>query len=464
MACGPEPPPDQTERMSRRNPSYVRKRTKLPPWALGALIFGFLTLVALILRLAFASGGAAEMPVAGQGDGSATVAAMGQPAILPWQGSERVTVLLLGIDERQDEDGPWRTDTMMILTLDPVSKTAGMLSIPRDLWVQIPGYGPDRINTAFFKGDADDYPGGGPALALETAQATFGITIPYYITVNFGAFEAFIDQIGGIEISVPEDIDDPTYPAPTGYGYEPFFLPAGQYHMDGETALKYARTRATFGGDFDRAKRQQQVILAVRRQILRAEMLPRLVQGAPELWATLQGGIDTNLTPEQLLSLAMLAQTVADESIRYEVIDGEYVTAATTADGEQVLVPDPGMVAQLMVEMFSESITPPAGDDLAALAVTERAEVHVLNGTLRPGLALSAREQLIAGGVLVEGFGDASRSDYVRSVIYDYRNKPYSARYVADLLGVPGDSIVPAGSPEGVYDILVILGEDYQPQ
>ncbi|MGD1994499.1 MAG: LCP family protein, partial [Anaerolineae bacterium] len=131
----------------------------------------------------------------------------------PWQGNQRVNVLLLGIDERESEHGPWRTDTMMVLTVDPLTKSGGMLSIPRDLWVPIPGFDHGKINTANYLGDAYDYPGGGPALAMRTVEYNLGVPIHYYVRVNFKAFIELVDMVGGIDVYVEEEIDDPSYPS-----------------------------------------------------------------------------------------------------------------------------------------------------------------------------------------------------------------------------------------------------------
>lgn len=189
--------------------------------------------------------------------------------VLPqaWNGKERVNVLLLGIDQRAGEhERAYRTDTMIVLTLDPLTLEAGVLSIPRDLWVLHPGDFDQvnyRINQANFLGDAFDYPGGGIALARKTVENFLGISIHFVVRINFTAFEYFIDRIGGIVIDVPEPIYDPAYPT-EDYGVEVFSLPAGLQTMDGLTALKYARTRHSQNGDFDRARRQQQVMMAVR--------------------------------------------------------------------------------------------------------------------------------------------------------------------------------------------------------
>ena len=159
-----------------------------------------------------------------------------------WTNTDRITALVLGIDERAQEDDFWRTDTMILATLDPVTMRVGVLSIPRDLWVHIPGYTENRINTAHMLGDAYEHPGGGPALAVETVEYNLGVEIDYYVRFNFQAFVELVDRIGGIDVDVPEDIDDPEYPD-YNYGFDPLFIEAGLHHFYGEEALKYARTR-----------------------------------------------------------------------------------------------------------------------------------------------------------------------------------------------------------------------------
>lgn len=261
-----------------------------------------------------------------------------------WQGNERVTVLLMGADSRPSERGRARprTDSMMLLMIDPQTKVASVLSIPRDLYVDIPGYGLNRINTAYVLGGGD--------LAMETMQYNLGLRVNYYVLVEFDAFVALVDEIGGIDIYVPQTIYDPEYPD-MNYGYDPFYITAGQHHMDGATALKYARTRHS-DSDFNRARRQQDVLFAIRDHVLSLDMLPMLVQKSPVLYDTLSDSIETNLTLEQIVSLALLAQDVPRENIRTGVIDGNYVTGYVTSSGAQVLIPNRGEIGGLLTEVF----------------------------------------------------------------------------------------------------------------
>src|SRR5690606_25404646 len=191
-----------------------------------------------------------------------------------WNDPRRFTVLLLGIDQRtgvEDDEKYFRTDTMMVVNIDPVRKQAGVLSIPRDLWVSIPGFREGRINTANALGDANAYPGGGPALAAETVEANLGIDIDKYVLINFDVFTAVVDLIApdGVEICIRETIDDPYYPD-AGYGFIHVHFDPGCQRLDAERLLQYARTRKTQGGDFDRARRQHEVIRALIDEVLNA--------------------------------------------------------------------------------------------------------------------------------------------------------------------------------------------------
>jgi LCP family protein required for cell wall assembly len=260
-----------------------------------------------------------------------------------WDGEGRVNLLLLGIDQRGSQEGHWRTDTMIIVTIDPKAQTVGMISIPRDLWVPIWGYDiENRINTAHYYGDVKGYPGGGPALARDTVAYNLGIPIHHYVRLNFTAFEKLIDEIGGIDIYVEKAINDPQYPD-EAYGYDPFYLPAGSH--------QYARSRHGTG-DFDRAKRQQQVIMAARDQIVKLDQLPQLIANGPEILSTLGESVQTDLTFDQAMQLARILNDIPREAYQSAVIDGKYTQPYTTDTGAQVLIPLRDRIAQLYESFF----------------------------------------------------------------------------------------------------------------
>lgn len=383
-------------------------------------------------------------------------------ALTPWSGKERVSILLLGIDHRCDEDGPAHTDTMMVLTVDPIGLSAAILSLPRDLWVEIPGFPADRINQAHYLGEVYEYPGGGPALAMETVSATLGVPIDYYATVNFTAFVEVVDLIGGISINVPESIDDPAYPD-SCYGYDPFSIKAGTHQLNGADALKYARTRATFGGDVDRAERQQAVIMAVREKIFQLNMLPQLIAQSPRIWQTLQENVRTNLTLDESLQLALLLQDIPRESIQTAVIDYQYVYNETTPDGRQVLVPNREEIRQLREILFLPPAIPtPAIENLPILMTDEEARVALYNGTAVFGLAASTQEYLEKFDINITEIGNADSAAYRTTQIIDYGNHPGTTRYLTQIMEIPPLNISSGSKPEGDFDVLVIIGDDWR--
>ena len=380
-----------------------------------------------------------------------------------WEGTERVNVLVMGIDEREAEQGPWRTDTMLVLTIDPVTMSGGMLSIPRDLWVPIPGYEEGRINTAHYLGDLYDYPGGGAALAAKTVQYNLGVPIHYYARVNFTAFEQMVDLIGGIDVYVEEEISDPLYPD-EAYGYDPLYIAAGWQHFDGEMALKYARTRHSAGGDFDRAERQQQVLLAVFDQVTRLDLLPQMAPRTPELWKTLKDSVVTDLTLDEIIKLAQLASEVDREKIRYGVVDEHYTQFWETPDGQQVLIPVRDRIREMRDYIFTtEAPLPQQTADPSTRLETESATIEVLNGTTTAGLAALTAEQVQQDGLQVTRTDNADRSDYSESLVIAHTGKTYTAEYLAHLLGLPPTAVVHGADPNAEYDVSIILGADYRP-
>ena len=259
---------------------------------------------------------------------------------------ERVNILLLGVDKRPQEVGPCRTDTMILVTVDPTSMTTGMLSIPRDLYVEIPGYGLNRINVAHFIGDRDDYPGGGPALAKKTVQYNLGVPVHYYVRVNFQGFKDIVDALGGITVEVEKEIWDDRYPD-GDYGYMSIHIPTGVQHMDGEMALRFVRTRHG-GSDFTRLRRQQKVLFGIREKALSLDLIPRL----PELFRTMGYTVDTDLGPEQVLALAQIGRQIEKEDIKSAVIDEKMTTSVILETGANVLFPIREKIGEVVEEIF----------------------------------------------------------------------------------------------------------------
>ena len=270
--------------------------------------------------------------------------------------TDRLTVLVMGIDRREDEqEGPWRTDSMILISIDPESDSIAILSTPRDLFVTIPNYGngeyQDRINTAFFYGDLTEYPGGGPALAMETIRRNFGIAVDRYLVVDFNGFEQIVDLIGGIEVDVPKQIIDTRYPT-EDYRYMTIRFDPGLQTMSGEQALIYSRTRKSTS-DFDRAVRQQQVIMAVRDQVLSKNLVALLTPSKlSQLYFALKDSIQTDMPVDEIWSFAQVANNVTEDNIKRLVIDPNMVSNYRTNKGASVLLPNWDIILPQVEDIF----------------------------------------------------------------------------------------------------------------
>lgn len=272
----------------------------------------------------------------------------------PWDGESRLTILMMGLDRRPGEKGiGFRTDTMMLISIDPRTSEIGVLSIPRDLYVEFPGFGSMyRINEAMVYGElrGKDY---GPQLAMQTVQYNLGIRVHNYIAVDFNAFIQLVDILGGIEVDLDYNISDPRYPS-MNYGYDPFYLTAGHHVLDGATALKFARTRHG-DSDIQRAERQQKVLYAIRDKVLETDSIPKLLTQAPLLWNTLSENVYTGLTLEQIIQLGLYVKDVPVENIKTGVINFSYLSNYTTSQGASVLIPNRSRLGNLMIEVFGDS-------------------------------------------------------------------------------------------------------------
>ena len=395
----------------------------------------------------------------------------------PWDGASRVTILIIGLDYRDwlaaqespEIQGPPRSDTMILLTIDPISKTAGMLSIPRDMWVNIPGFGYGKINTAYYLGEAYKLPGVGPGLAIKTVENFIGVPIQYYAQIDFGAFTQMIDEIGGLDIEVSETITlDPIGQHNTIYD-----LPPGNYHFDGAHVLAYARARYTEGDDVDRARRQQQVIFAIRDKILSLGMLPTLVAKAPALYQELSTGIHTNMSLDDAIKLGVLGMQIPQENIKKGVIDYTMMTIGVSPDGLDIFKPIPDKIRELRDEVFGGgALSPMASGDLTTLLRDEGARVAVLNaGSGIPGLAQSAADFLTSQGMNVVVIGNPIEhpefpiSYYADgyTTVVDYSGKPYALRYLMSLMGLGSGQIQLKYTPNASADVVIFLRGDWPP-
>lgn len=379
----------------------------------------------------------------------------------PWDDAERVTILVMGLDYRDwsSGQGPSRSDSMILLTIDPVSKTAGMLSIPRDLWAVIPGFTPNKINTAYYFGELYKVPGGGPELAMRTVEQTIGVPIDYYAQIDFSAFIRFIDLIGGVKINVPTEI----IVDPLGSDTMPKRLRPGVQVLPGAVALAYARERHAAGGDFARAERQQQIILGIRDRILEFNLLPGLVANSPALYAELSSGVHTNLSLENVIRLAVLATQVDRNNIIHGVIGERDIIYGRSPDDLAILIPIPDKIRALRDQIFTSgsALGPLTPGTPAERMAAEAPRIAISNGTGDSSLAARTQDFLSGLGAQVVQNNPASVS-YSQTVLVDHTGNPYTLAYLAELMGVTGGRIVHEFDPNSSVDVEIRLGSDWQ--
>jgi len=364
-----------------------------------------------------------------------------------------ISIILLGGDRLPGQVG-WRTDTMIYVRIDRASKVVGMLSIPRDLWVHIPGYGDNRLNTADYLGESTGYPGGGPALLNETLLHNLGIGFDHYIRVNFEGFKRVVDILGGIDVDVECAVElwgaDPENPG----GWKQIdYVPAGMQHLDGQTALRYAQCRYNTPV-FDRDRRQQRVLFAVRDRVMELG-ITGLVTRTLELLVTMRDMVQTDLGPSGITSLAQLVPEVPPSNVNRANIDLSMAPQWTTPEGAWVLLPDREKIAPVIMGMLD----PPL--EKVSLLKQEGARIVLRNGTPRQGWARQIADRLELRGFQIIEFAPADRTDHAETLIISYADKPYTVQNLQAYLDVKDENVrhEPGGSSE--MDVLVILGDDF---
>ena len=376
----------------------------------------------------------------GQTDGNPEqappVAAVEQADLPEWTSRQRHNILLLGIDQREDEpiDGT-RSDTVMVVSYDPASTSAVIVSFPRDLWVTIPGFYPQRLNVAHSVG--------GPEAVKRTIQANFGITVHNYARVNFRGFEKVVDELGGVIVDVERPIKDDEYPT-EDYGVMRLFIPPGSQLMDGRMALMYARSRHS-ENDFGRARRQQRVILAIRDRALALDMVPKL----PALAAAATEAVSTDMGVLDMIRLGNSGSRIERDQIKSVVVDVNCATPFTGPLGEDLLQPNRQCIQGAIQRAFAE-------------AAGQSGKVEVLNGSPLDGVARRAADQLAGAGYDVTKVDVADRRDYAQTTIQVLGANRRAATAVAQRLSIPQSAIVDAPEPDATADVRVIVGRDRQ--
>lgn len=373
--------------------------------------------------------------------------------------NERINVVMLGLDIRRDEpdDMPARTDSVMVLTMDPFSKTGGAFSIPRDTWVEIPdgygGYINDRINVVYELGEYTykGYDGGGAGLVKDTIEHNFDIPVDHYVVLNFNNFIELIDELGGIGIDVPEYAYDPSYSDCNAcYTYPVEFL-EGPEEMDGERALAYARIRAS-DNDFKRIERQQLVLRAVAKK---AADLGTVFSNPLNLYKKYNDAVKTDISEFQIPGLADLANQIGPDNIRtVSMADATYPCDYCPG---AVLLFNEAKMERLRDQVFSQ------------FPVDDGATVQILNGTEVPDLAAYLASLLRGQGITSNRLSTDELKGgplYDRTVIVDLDGKNQTVTKLAEWLQLPASRIEKTADPEAAdfidreADVIVVLGAD----
>jgi polyisoprenyl-teichoic acid--peptidoglycan teichoic acid transferase len=378
-----------------------------------------------------------------------------QPTALPpLTDNETVNFLLIGSDKRPGSS--YRTDTLVIAILWPREGQVSLISIPRDLWIYIPSVGMQRINTAYQSGEIYDYPGGGPGLLRETITYNLGIRIDHTAMVEFDGFRRIVDTLGGVDLPVSCSytdwrLIDPSYDPYNENNWWLYTVGPGLIHMDGDLALWYARSRSK-SNDFDRGRRQQEVLRAILAQALRTDTLNKI----PQLYSDLSSTVITDLGLDDILRLALYAPRLTNADIRGYYIRPPHVSSWMTPGGASVLLPNEASLQQMLAE--ATTFSPRAVEH-------EAITVEIQNGTQVDSLdALSASRLNYAG--YQTHISAADSHNYSSSILVDLTTAQDGNQRFALLnsLGLSGTaSQISLPDPNSPVQYRLIVGYDYEP-
>ena len=400
----------------------------------------------------------------------ALIQANDQPGSVGWKikHDERINILLLGYGG-PGHDGPYLTDSIMLLSIRPATREAMMISLPRDLWVKIPalprnGYMMGKLNSAFAIGtDHNDYPNvrsewktdtGGGDLAAATVSQFIGQPVDYWVGVDFKAFRDVVNALGGVRVDVPTVLDDPYFPAGETYGMMHVHFNTGWQQFDGERALQYARSRETTS-DFDRSRRQQLVMLAVRQRIFSLNAIPRMLS----LLSALQNNVRTNLRPGDMQQFGDLAGHIKDQDIRRVSIDtSNLLRSGTGSNGQYILQPlDPTYGA---LQRYLAKALP----DRSTLAT--QVPFQVQNGSSRywlpygMGTPASIMTSLLQAQGWQASVGPATTQRVAQTQILD-GSSGKAAAMVVWLQDYFGGVVTTVAAPASGPTVTVLLGSDF---
>ena len=368
-------------------------------------------------------------------------------------GQETINFLLIGSDKRSGAS--FRTDTMVVAILRPNEGQVSLISIPRDLWVSIPGWDNNRINTAYQHGISVGYPDGGPGLLKDTILYNLGIRIDHTAMVDFDGFRQIVDTLGGVDIPVScaytdWRLIDPSYNPENENNWFLYTVNPGVVHMDGDLALWYARSRQK-SSDFDRGRRQQEVLRAIFTQALQAGTLRRI----PELYNNVKDSVETDLGLADILQLALYAPKMTNADIRSYYIRPPYVSSWITSGGAYVLSPNQALLSDLLTEALSPSTRTVERQTVA---------IDVMNGTSVPGYETLASTRLNYAGFETR-IVPSDRQDYAYSVLIDKSaaQDRSTSDTILEVMGMLPGGLIPSPDVNSASQYLLILGYDYQP-
>lgn len=366
------------------------------------------------------------------------------------EGDGRINILLLGVGGAGHPGGQL-TDTIMVASIDPQNKKIAFLSIPRDLYVPIEGFGWDKINTAHSDGENNvKKTGGGPALSKKTVSNILDLPIHYYIRGDFDGFTELVDKLGGVQVDVKKAISDPYYPAENMINYAPFYLKAGSQTLDGKTALKFARSRET-SSDFDRASRQQQLLVAIKDKALNAGILanPKKIT---DIIKIIGNHVSTDMQVWEIERLVSMLKDIDTSNMVTKVLDN-------SADGPLVSVNDGGYYLKTKTGDFKQiqNIAHQIFSD--PYLSKEKAKLEVLNATGQAGIAKDVQEMLVSYGYNVVKI-DTYNKTQDNTTISDYSSgkNPYTLEFLKKRFNA---TLKNQSSSSNSIDLTLILGKDY---
>lgn len=446
----------------RSKKQHQRKRRKFLSRKIfkRTLKFGLLAVVLVGGFLLFKLFSAAQSVVVDRGETALGLQGDIDPSQLQTEGDSRVNFLLIGVGG-DNHDGGQLSDVNMVVSVDPVNKTVSMLSIPRDLYVDVPDHYATKINEAHALGEQREE-GTGAKTLERTVEDMLDIELHYYVKADFQGFVDIVDALGGVSVDVDETLIDSTIEHSFGNDYRrTLYIEAGQNHFDGATALQYARCRKGLncGNDFGRSERQQKLLQAIKDKALSLDTFSNPLKVGSVLDA-LGRHVRTNIDIyRDMDSILDLAEQIDGEDVDSFVLNNapdNYLASSSIAGS--TLVPKAG------IGDFSEIQAFVKGDLFRdGFLIRENARVTVLNGTTIPGLASEVEERLSGLGYNVTDTDNAPRQTATQTTVYEANNNssPYTRRLLELRMDTTVQTAVPAGLTSYSSDYIIVVGEDY---